>query len=120
MLKFLDGPAAGVTLMLHRAPLLLRLVQAPDGTWDGLDQLADQPKPSESVHVYMMHEHHGRVHLRMARGAKGGSGFYEYADYKYLPEQPADDADVRDTERWRAWTLANAPRLMPNPPKRRK
>jgi len=43
MTRFLDGPAQGETLMLRRAPILLRVTRDPMGNFDGLDQLDDRP-----------------------------------------------------------------------------
>jgi len=54
MTRFLDGPAEGVTLMLRRAPIYLRVVHR--GTeWDALDALDDRPTPDETIYVYVLH-----------------------------------------------------------------
>jgi hypothetical protein len=106
MVNFTGGPAAGESLILRRAPLLLRVVRSAAGEWDALDMLDDAPKPRESVHVYRMVADRGAMHLsyRTPGGYRRGTRS-AWADYAYLADQPAD-ADVRDTARWRAWCVA--------------
>ena len=105
MVKFLDGPAAGVTLSLHRAPVLLRVVRSRNGNWDALDQLDDEPKPSETIHVYRLASEVTNIHLCIRGKGKRGSGWYAMAEYRELPEQPGDE-HTRSTEAWRAWCQA--------------
>lgn len=62
MTTFKDGPAEGRTLLLRRAPTLLRVVQE-DGEFDALDQLNDEPGPRESIYCYFLVENRGSVHL---------------------------------------------------------
>ena len=111
MLTFLDGPAAGVKLMLHRAPVFLRVVRSPGGDWDALDQLTDEPAPDETITVYRRRDDldRSRIHLLCGRGRNGSNatGWYWMASYSVLPDQPAD-ADVRTTARWRKWAEAHA------------
>lgn len=102
MTTFLDGPAAGVTLSLSRAPLLLRVVQTKAGQWDALDQLDDTPRFGETIHVYQQASFDGRVHL--CRSGKG-SGWFVIASYRLFPRPPADH-EIRTTAAWRAWTTA--------------
>ena len=110
MIRFLDGPAAHVThLNLRRAPVMLRVVVNAAGEWDALDQLDDVARPDETIHVYRME---GRPDVMFLDGVKGGRrcGWREtYAEYRYLPEQPAD---VRTNEAWVAWCEANKERLL--------
>lgn len=75
--------------------------------WDGLDQPDDAPKPTEVVHVYIMAEWKGMVHLN-ARGAGGKAirGFWPMADYAFLEPQPGD-IHTRDNAAWAAWCDAN-------------
>lgn len=102
MTTFLDGPAAGIALELTRAPLLLRVVVNKAGQWDALDQLEDQPRPGETIHVYQQASFDGRVHLyRRGKGAR--SGWLTIASYRLFPRQPADQ-EIRTTAAWRAWT----------------
>lgn len=105
MSRFLDGPAAGVSLSHARAPHFLRVVS--NGTsWDLLDRLDDAPRPDEIVYVYeqVPNTHLGRVHI------SGGpsSGWFASADYRYRPD--VDGEQLRETAAWRAWASAQ-PRL---------
>jgi len=85
MSKFLDGPASGTTLMLRRAPIMLRAVCGPNGEWDALDQLDDDPKADERIVVYVMVGVPMNFHV-CARRSKG-SGFYSAGDYRVLADQ---------------------------------
>lgn len=107
MTKFLDGPAAGVTLMLHRAPHYLRAVRNAAGVWDALDQLGDEPKSNETIVVYEMASGPTRIHLQRRERGHRVCGWFEGGDYSLVEPQPADDA-VRSTTAWRAWVAAQA------------
>ncbi len=100
MIEFLDGPAAGETLMLRRAPLLLRVVLSPRGKWDALDQLADVPGPDERLYAYHLISKPQPVHLKMNKG----SGWYVMAQYRVVLVQP-DDPVMRQIASWRRWCL---------------
>ena len=116
MIQFLDGPAAGVKLMLRRAPLMLRVVRSALGKWDGLDQPADEANAREQIFVYRMDgEPKGSVHLSCRGANRAASGFYPIADYKLWPEQPADE-HVRTTKAWSAWCESNRDRLTAGTP----
>ena len=104
MIRFLNGPAMGKTLMLKRAPRFLRVVQGNDGEFDALDQVDDSPRDDERIVVYEIKGKPAMVHLNMGR--KGG-GWYPVAEYLIVPEQP-EDAKVRSTPAWQAWCLARA------------
>lgn len=98
---FLDGPAAGVTLLFRRTPVLLRVV-CKGGEWDVLDRLEDTPKRDEQMYAYVRVTTPFEFHL-CRRGARdGGSGWYRSADYRLHPEQPPDHV-MRRTPSWRAW-----------------
>ena len=99
-MRFLDGPAKGTVLDLRRAPLLLRVVIAADGTVDALDQLHDAPKPSEAIHVYLRQGQPTRYHV--CRSPRRLSGWHISADYRLYGRQP-DDATARDEHAWRQW-----------------
>ena len=102
MIKFLDGPAAGQTLLLRRAPRLLRVVRGPSGKFDALDQLDDTPADDETVTVYVLGPGTpGVVHLNMGRL---GGGWYVIAEYRLHPSQPAD-WQARETSAWQDWCL---------------
>lgn len=98
MTKFLDGPAAGQTLALGRAPKFLRAVfNEHEGIWDALDQVDDTPEPGETLHAYRVCGKPGKVHIR----ARHGGGFFALAEYRTCL-QPTQQI-MRDTELWRAW-----------------
>lgn len=97
MTSFSDGPAAGQTLLLKRAPRFLR-VTFNGSKWDALDQLADRPEPHEELFAYERSEYRGTCHMRFARGG----GFYCMAEYKLVPEQPTD-AEMRSQSKWEKW-----------------
>lgn len=107
MIRFLDGPAMGSRMGLHRVPIFLRVViYRGSGKIDALDQLSDMPMPGEAIHVYQGVP--GTLFALRAdwivcvRGSDGmqraatGSG-----DYRHRPE--IDGETVRETEAWRAW-----------------
>lgn len=102
-MKALDGPIAGRELLLHRAPRFLRIVVSPGGVVDALDQLDDVAKPRETIHVYRLASRVVSAHLNFGSIARG-TGFYQLADYRYVPE--VDGETVRDTAAWRAWCRA--------------
>lgn len=111
---FLDGPAKDVALELRRAPFFLRVVEskiADRSTFDALDQLDDQPKPEETIHVYWLA---GEPMRGMIDGAKYRGPFLA-AWYRLVPAQPTD-AEVRTTAAWRLWTEANRPKRVLTPP----
>ena len=101
MTKFIDGPAAGVVLSLRRAPILLRVVRSPNRNWDALDRLEDEPRPRESIVVYVLNTVPTRMHLNCR--PRSASGFYAVAEYRVWPYQP-DDSFLRTTDRWAAWS----------------
>jgi hypothetical protein len=95
--RFENGPAHGVTLMLHRAPYFLRVVY--DGNaYDALDQLEDVAKPEETIYVYRITELPGWCHIKATKGG----GTYSFGNYEFISPQP-DDELVRDNEAWRKW-----------------
>ncbi len=104
MVRFLDGPAAGVVLMLRRAPPYLRVTVNAAGEWDALDQLGDEAARGEAVTVYRRVGKAGRLHIDYTRKQ---SAWYAVAEYRQAPEQP-DDATGRDTAKWRAWATGRA------------
>lgn len=104
MVEFIDGPAAGESLALRRIPILLRVVQSRNGKWDALDQLDDEPKPTETIFVYRRRNDLGVSHYHICSRGRGKreSGIYWNAKYAFLPEQPADE-EIRGTAAWRRW-----------------
>lgn len=104
MTKFTDGPAAGITLMIRRAPLFLRVVQSREGKWDALDQLADKPEPGETIHAYRKTVDNGHVHICRSGGM---GGCFHMAEYEHVPEQPALPI-LQARSQWQAWCSENA------------
>jgi len=105
MLRFLDGPAVGVSLCCSRAPLYLRVVR--DGnTWDAMDQPGDRPQDGETLYAYRRTADAGSIHYsgRDARGKRFGRT-EQFAEYRLCEPQP-DDATMRDAARWRGWAEA--------------
>lgn len=102
-----NGPASGIRLTLRRAPLFLRLVLDAAGKWDALDQPDDEPGPSEEIHAYRKVSDDGGGFMDYTDRATGRrKGFaFQSATYAFVDPQP-DDATLRDTEKWRAWCLA--------------
>lgn len=120
VVEFIDGPAAGESLALRRIPVLLRVVQSRAGKWDALDQLDDEPKPTETIFLYRRRDDLGITHYFVCSRGRGKreSGVYWNAKYAVLPEQPTDE-EVRETAAWRQWAtdalvkLFGAPVLIP-------
>lgn len=106
MVKFLDGPAKGLTLQLRRAPLYLRVTEA-DG-WDALDQLDDVPLGDETLTAYRRVGTAGTLHVdgRDKKGRRWGA-WYALAEYRVAEPQPSD-AVMRETAAWRKWCAAQA------------
>lgn len=112
MTKFLDGPAAGVTLSLRRAPIMLRVVRNRiSKQWDALDQLEDEPKQTEDVYLYMMHGEATRMHLCIRGKNKAAGGWYAMAEYKFVMMQP-DESHLRTAAAWDAWCDRNKHELL--------
>ncbi len=100
MTHFIDGPAAGQTLMLKRAPLYLRVVEK-NGAWDALDQLEDTPDPAEKIYAYERVGKPGQVHINQGSGR---GGWFTMAEYSLVADQPGDVV-MRDPESWRKWCI---------------
>lgn len=100
MTTFQDGPAAGQTLQLQRAPIYLRVTEE-GGTFDALDQLHDEPKPTERLYCYVLAEVPGHCHV--LRSPRHLSGWQTIAKYRFVDPQPTDD-QMRATPAWRDWT----------------
>jgi hypothetical protein len=111
MTSFISGPAAGQVLPLRRAPIMLRVVRSPNGVWDALDQIDDEPKPREAIFVYRLTKEPTYMHLCMR--PRSGSGFYAMAEYGFLLDQPAE-MHLRTSQAWRDWCDLNHDRLMPD------
>ncbi len=109
MINFNGGPAGGATLELRRAPLFLRVVIDESDNVDALDQLADKPRPNETVYVYRRTRHDGTMFL-CGRSHGRGCRVTAVATYEYyLPVFQEEPVDFRDTTEWRAWCEAQDP-----------
>jgi hypothetical protein len=104
MTRFVNGPAAGITLGLRRAPLYLRVARMDDVdgkvTWDALDQLDDKVRPGETLYAYrkVPGSDQGVVCIRRAKGG----GCFHMAEYSVVEPQPDQDT-MRHAGRWRRW-----------------
>lgn len=110
--RFTDGPARGRWLTLARAPQFLRVTRdARTGKFDALDQLADEPLSSEEVWVYVSEGEAASVHIdyRDADGRRRGRT-ERLHEYRLCADQP-DEETLRDTQKWRAWCVAQAAKV---------
>lgn len=103
MTRFLNGPAKGQVLMLRRAPRFLRATELR-GSWDALDQVADNPRAAEKLYAYEQTGQTGTMHVRASGGA---GGFCPMADYRLVEPQPTDQ-EMRSNERWQRWCREQA------------
>lgn len=99
----MDGPAAGLGLDLRRAPLYLRLVREGD-KWDALDQLDDEARDNETIHVYEAATQPSSV-FACGRGRGAAGGRYEYAVYRHV-DVDVEALGLREADTWRAWANA--------------
>ncbi len=104
MVKFLDGPAAGESLMLRAAPEFLRVVHSPrrkpGNQWDALDQPGDEVAGGETVYAYRRVGNPTRMHLKMS--PRSASGWYAMAEYRVVEDQPSE-ATMRYRGLWMVW-----------------
>lgn len=105
--RFTDGPAAGVDLLLSRAPIFLRVTHDPaQQKWDALDQLGDEAFDGEKIFCYRLIGNHGFCHVD-GRDKKTGKRFgknYVLAEYVFYENQPPESI-LRDNAQWQAWVL---------------
>jgi len=99
MLNLLDGPVKGI-YYCKRAPVFLRAVIDANGDKDCLDQINDEPKPTEKVYIYKLQGEPGQIHLY---GTKI-RGFYAMGDYEHLPD--VDGEKLRDNHLWQEWAIS--------------
>lgn len=116
MTRFIDGPAAGQTLMIKRSPIFLRVTRTKTPLRAGqtivfaaLDAPDDTPAAGEELFCYRAtsDKPQGNVHLRLSGKAKRASGFYPMGEYALYPDQPPDEV-MRDNARWQAWCKEQA------------
>lgn len=104
---FIDGPAAGRTLDLRRAPHFLRVVTAEDGTVDALDQPTDEPAAGETIHVYVAEAGSFSTVYVCVRGRNAGAGGrYESARYRHLAGLE-NTVGFADRDAWVGWLKAH-------------
>lgn len=106
MTRFIDGPAKGKTLMLKRAPMMLRVVVDHRGEVDALDMLDDFPRPDEQCHAYVLT---GPPMMAFINGTKC-RGRYPVAEYRLVQPQP-DQLVMRDEQEWARWANAEGPKV---------
>jgi hypothetical protein len=109
--RFLDGPAAGVQLMLNRAPVFLRVcVKAGEGAnlIDALDMLEDTPAEGETLYAYRRVGSVTTVHLDYTdkKTKKRMGKWFKAAEYRLVPTQPSA-ATMADSDLWKQWCLDN-------------
>jgi hypothetical protein len=117
MCKFLDGPAAGVALMLRRTPLYLRVVRDTTFSgavckkgrreWDALDQIDDTPAATEAVSAYRRVKREGAVFLDWTEKGRRQGGCFQLAVYRFVDPQPPETT-LRDLPAWQSWCLLQA------------
>lgn len=103
--SFADGPAAGKTLTLARAPVFLRVVVKPSGETDALDLLDDVPEADEVIHAYRLDlDSRGTCHVDRTdpKTRRRVGEWYRTATYRLIAQQPAEGV-MRFNERWTEW-----------------
>jgi hypothetical protein len=103
MLKFIDGPAAGVSLMLRRAPVLLRVTCNAAGKWDGLDQPQDEAEAVEQIYVYQLVEKPAPYHLCIRGKNRRDGGWYWSGTYRFLPDHQPEHRTLCNNAWWGRW-----------------
>jgi len=107
VIRFLDGPAAGVVLRLRDAPAWLRAVRDGAGRWDALDQPGDAPAAGEEVFVYRRQGEADSVHVSCSERGRRRGRWLVRADYVHHAARPSGPA-ARESEAWAAWRAAQA------------
>jgi hypothetical protein len=82
--------------------MLLRVVQAQSGRWDCLDQLEDEPRPTETIHLYEQTYNHGGAFICPG-------GWWARASYRHIIScrfRSPLDATVRARGSWRRFVAA--------------
>lgn len=114
MTTFLDGPAAGKSLTLHRTPQFLRVVDNC-GQWDALDQPDDAPELSETIYAYRVRRVLGSAFIDGQDRQGRRRGFrIAIVEYQHVEPQP-DQATMRSQDGWAQWCEAQPKRNTPWP-----
>ena len=102
MITLNDGPAAG-SYAVTRAPKYIRAVVGPLGKRKVLDQLTDDPNPTERVYVYVRVDKAGTIRL----GVGGRRAVIDQVGtYRWLAVVDGDA--LRDRQAWRNWAIQHA------------
>jgi hypothetical protein len=104
MVRFLDGPAKGVTLSLARSPRFLRVVIDLAGQVDALDQPEDVVRAGETAYVYELFGDIGSV-IYCSRGH--GCRREQVAEYRQYAKQPSQEL-LGDNQAWQTWAMSQA------------
>ena len=99
-----DGPAKGTSLVLRRAPAILRVVIDPDGAVDALDQLDDRPEDTEQITAYQLTAKPAGAFVCIRGKNRRNSGYRVIAKYRVCDDQPGSEAEHQDT--WEQWARA--------------
>ena len=112
MIRFIDGPAKGVSLVLENAPFLLRVVRAENGAWDALDHASDEARPGESISVYRRIDvpQVAFVDFRDRGGGRRGQRLIS-CSYSHWPE-PIAAEDLDTSRAFFAWYEKNITRIL--------
>lgn len=103
MSTFHNGPAAGVTLQLSRAPIFLRVVRSSAGVWDALNQPDDTPAADEEIFVYQLDAKPLTAHVDgLDEHGRRFGRWLAIASYHLYATQPPDSI-LRDNTQWTAW-----------------
>jgi hypothetical protein len=108
---FFDGPAAGVSLIFGRSPVLLRVVRSPAGLWDVLDQLDDEARADEAIYVYQLLGRPLLAHVDYVENGRRRGETYYAVTYRAFGETIADE-HLRTTAAWAAFCEANKQRIL--------
>lgn len=103
MTRFLDGPAAGQQLMLHRAPLFLRVCESAGGI-DSLDMLDDEPAEGEVLFAYYRVGRPTSIHIdyTCSKTRRRKAKWLLAAEYRVVKDQPSA-MTMGDSQLWREW-----------------
>lgn len=119
MIRFLDGPAMGLSLKLARVPHYLRVVVSGGRGWDALDQIGDTPCDDEQIYLYVLARNNGVVHMdfRDTTTGKRRGETMQSADYRVHTDPPTDSI-LRHYKAYEQWCYNHLPEGMQEPTKK--
>lgn len=102
IVHFLDGPPeiVAASLTLQRTPEYLRVVVAPDGKVDALDQLDDTPREGETIYAYRRLGTAPSGEAFVCGRGQGASGCYQIVGYGHTEE--IHPTALAATDRWQS------------------